>query len=104
MFFYDSVANAEAQSRSLTDLLGSEEGIKDAVRVFNAVAVVAEGNFDDVIPAGGPDLDARSSSSFAHRVVGIVQNVQKDLLQLLGVARSVKVAKVSERMVEQEAA
>src|SRR5206468_5903086 len=45
MLFYDSITNAETQSGTFTDLLGGEKGIKDAVRMFDTVPVIAEGNF-----------------------------------------------------------
>jgi hypothetical protein len=59
------------------------------VGMRDSVAVIAEGNFHGVSGFGGHDLDARRTADFMDGVVGIVQDVEKDLLQLLRVAHDV---------------
>ncbi len=86
MLLHDAVADAQAEAGSLADLFGSEEGIENAVGMRNALAVVAERNFDGIPRLGGHDFDAGGTAGFVHGVVGVVQNVQKNLLQLVGVA------------------
>ncbi len=52
----------------------------------DAEPVVAEGNFDRVARLGGHDLDAGGAADFVHRVVGVVEDVEKHLLQLVSIA------------------
>ena len=46
MLAHDAIADAQAQARSLAHFLGGEEWIEDAVGIGDAVAVVAERDFD----------------------------------------------------------
>ncbi len=48
VLLHDAVADAEAEAGSLADLLGGEEGIENAIGMGDAVAVIAERNFDGV--------------------------------------------------------
>src|ERR1700758_2178703 len=86
MFLHDAVADAEAETGSLPDFLGGEEGVEDFVGVDDAVAVVDEGNFDGIAGTSRGDLDASGASDFVNRIVSVIQNVEKDLLQLVGVS------------------
>ena len=86
VLLHDAVADAEAEAGSLADLLGGEEGIENAVGMGDAVAVVAERNFHGVAGFGGHDLDAGGAADFMNRVVGVVQDVEENLLQLVSVA------------------
>ena len=45
---HNAVADAEAQTGSLADLFGGEEGIENAIGMGDAVTVVAERNFDEL--------------------------------------------------------
>ena len=47
--------------------------------------VVAERNFDVGAGLGGHDLDAGGAAGLAHGIVGVVHDVKKDLLQLVGI-------------------
>jgi hypothetical protein len=58
VLLHNAIADAEAKAGSLADLFGGEEGIENAIGVGNAVAVVAEGNFDGIAGLGGHDFDA----------------------------------------------
>src|SRR5271166_1231213 len=86
MLLHDAVADAEAEAGSLANLFGGEEGIEDTIGMGDAVAIVAEGYFDGVAGLGGHDFDAGRTANFVNRVISIVQDVQKNLLQLVGVA------------------
>ena len=85
MFADDSVADAETQASSLPYFFGSEEWIKDAVRSGNPLAVIAERDLDEIPQVCGHDFNTGQAAGFAHRVIGIVKNVEKDLLQLMGI-------------------
>jgi hypothetical protein len=85
MLLHNAVADAEAEAGSLADLLGGEEGIEDAIGMGNAVSVVGERNFDGIADSGADDLDAGGTADFMHGVIGVVQDVQENLLQLVGV-------------------
>ena len=89
VFLHNAVADTQAQAGSLADFFGGEEGIENLIGMRNPVAVVAEGNFDGVAGFGGHDFDARGAANFVHGVVGVVENVEKDLLQLMGVAHHI---------------
>src|SRR6266849_4330427 len=89
MFADDSVADAQAEAGSLPYFLGSEEWIKDAVRIGNTVAVIAERDLDEILQACGHDFNTRQPAGLAYRVIGIVNNVKEDLLQLMGIANHI---------------
>ena len=80
VFLHNAIADAEAKAGSLADLLGSEERIENAIGVGNAVAVVAEGHLDGFAGLGGHDFDACGAAHFMDGVVGVVQNVEENLL------------------------
>src|SRR4051794_41055735 len=83
VFFHDSVTDAEAEAGSFADLLGGEERIKDAVGMGDAVAVVAECHLDVIIFAVRGNIDTWAGYGFTDSIVGIIQDVEKYLLQLL---------------------
>ena len=82
----NSVADAEAQARTFARLLGSEEGVEDAVGVAYSGSVVDEGDFNAVDGAACADTDFTVVSRFLNRVISVIQDVQEYLLELLGVA------------------
>src|SRR5512133_3012720 len=90
MFPHDSVADAQAQTCSLADTLGGEERIEDAVGLGYTVAVVPEANFCKPVGGQSLNLDAAGSSGFNHRVVGVVDYVQEDLLELVAIADNLR--------------
>src|SRR5450755_1493341 len=82
----DSVADAQAQAGALGGLFGGVEGIEDAFGIWNSGAVVGDGDFDVLVTAAGVNDDMPALSSVLYRVVGVVQDVEEDLLQLLSIA------------------
>src|SRR5882724_1376737 len=90
VFANDSIANAEAQARSLPDFLGGKKGIKNSFRRDNADTVVAETDFHVVGGKSGDNFDARQASGFANGVVGVVQDVEKNLLELQRIADDIR--------------
>jgi len=85
VLLHDSVADAETKAGTFANFLRGEEGIEDLVGMRDAVTVVGERNFHRISGLGGHDLDARGATDLAHRVVGVVQDVEEDLLELVGV-------------------
>src|ERR1700720_818947 len=85
MFLDDAVADAQTEAGSLSHLLGGEEGIENAVGMGDAVAIVAERDFHGIASLGRHDLDARRAAYGVHGVVGVVEDIKKDLLQLMRV-------------------
>src|SRR5437867_1217021 len=83
MFLHDAIADAQAEAGSFTDLFCREERIEDAIRVRDSVTVVAEGNFDGVVRLRAHDLDAGGTPHLANGIVGVIENIEEDLLQLV---------------------
>src|SRR6195256_591758 len=89
MLLDDAVANAQTEAGSLSHLLGGEEGIENAVGMGDAVAIVAERDFHGIAGLGRHDLDARRATYGVHGVVGVVKDIEKDLLQLVRVTNDI---------------
>ena len=81
----DAVADAESQAGTFAGLFGGEEGIEDAFGIGDAGAVVHEGDFDVILGTAGADADAAVVARFLDSVVGIIQNIEENLLELLRV-------------------
>src|ERR1700674_1237835 len=89
MLLDDAVADAQTEAGSLSHLLGGEEGIENAVRMGDAVAIVAERDFHGIAGLGCRDLDARRAAYGVYGVVGVVEDIEKDLLQLVRVTNDI---------------
>src|SRR6516165_9350495 len=85
MLAHNSLADAQSETCAFPDILGGKKGVEDAVWTLDPVAVVAKDHLDQVVQIGRADFDARGAARIAHGIVGIVQNVQKNLLQLVRV-------------------
>ena len=90
VLLHDAVADTEAEAGSLANLFGSEEGIEDAIRMRDAVAIVAERNFDGVAGFSSRNFDTSGAADLVYCVVSIIQDVQKNLLQLMSVTVDVR--------------
>ena len=86
MLFDNPVADAEAESGALSNFLGGEERVEDLIGMGDALAVVRERHFNKVAGFGGRDFDASGRSDFVDGVIGVVKNIQEDLLQLMSIA------------------
>ena len=86
MFADNAVANTQAQTGAFADVFGGKERIKNTFGIGNAQAAIAKRNLDERAGAGAPDLDAGGTRAFADGVVGIVEDVQKHLLDLVGIS------------------
>ena len=86
VLLHDAVANTQAKAGSLSDILGGEEGIEDAIRLSDTGAIVAEGDLDGLAGFGAHDFDAGWTADFVNRVIGVIQDVEKDLLKLVSIA------------------
>src|SRR5208337_481460 len=86
MFVDNAIANAEAQTSTLADVFGGEERIENTFGIGDAYAVIAKRNFRKCVGAGAYDLNAGGPRGFADSVVSVVQDVEKYLLQLVGIS------------------
>ena len=86
VLFHDSIADAQTEAGSLSHLFGGEEGIENFIGMGNPVTVVAERNFDGISGLRAHDLDAGWAANFVHGIVSVVQDIEKNLLQLMRVA------------------
>src|SRR5216684_3691500 len=86
MIAHNSVANAETQACAFADFFSCEEGIKNPLGMHDTSAVVANNDLAEAVALFGGDLDASWPAGFEHRIIGIVQNIEQDLLQLIGIS------------------
>ncbi len=86
MFADNAIANTQAQTGTLANVLGGKERIKNTFGIGDAHAVIAKRNLDERAGAGAPDLNAGGPPGFANSVVSIVQYVEKHLLELVGIS------------------
>src|ERR1700687_983048 len=86
MFADNTIANTQAQTRPLADVLGGKERIKNTFGIVDAHAVIAKRNLDERAGAGAPDLNASGASALADSVVSSVEDVEKHLLELVGIS------------------
>ena len=86
VFFDDAVANAEAEAGSLPYGLGGVKGIEDAMGTFHAGAAVGEFNAEAIAGDDGANPDFAFAAIFADGVYGVIENIQKNLLELVEIA------------------
>src|ERR1700685_1206167 len=82
----DAVADAETEASAFADFLGGEKRIEDAVYLRDAGAVVAKHDFDFIAAIQRLNFYSAGAADFLHGVVGVVQNIQEDLLKLVRIA------------------
>src|SRR5437016_4754801 len=87
VFANDGHADAEPQAGAAAGTLGGVKGIKDARKRLgaDADAVVLNGDRKLVNDAAGTNLDAAGVADFADGLLGVSDQVQKDLNELVGV-------------------
>ena len=81
-----SITNAQTQSRAFANLFGGVKGIEDFLRISDACAVIPDRYFEGRAPPPRRDFNVAALSGFLHCVIGVVQNIQEDLLQLLRIS------------------
>src|SRR5260370_6928425 len=86
MFADDAIANTQAQTSTLADVLGGKERIKNTFWIDDAHSVIAKRNRDERGGTGAPDLNAGGPRGFADGVVSVVQDVEKHLLELVRIS------------------
>ncbi len=84
MFSYYPVRDTQAQSCSLTHLLGGEEGVKQVPQIFfsNPGAIIGKGSPNNIPYPFCSNSESASPVRFNHKMLGIDDDVDKDLLQL----------------------
>src|SRR5205807_4313351 len=85
MLAHNPITNAEPQASSLPHFLGSKKRIKDALWETDAFAVIGKCNFRPIAGHPGLDLNPACASGIAHRIISIIQNIEKYLLDLMRV-------------------
>src|SRR6266849_8493990 len=81
---HDAVTNAQSKPRALAHLLGCVKRIKYALWINNSRPIVADRHFDHLRLPPRMNLDSAALTCLLDRVVSIVEDIQKHLLQLLG--------------------
>src|SRR5580693_5544783 len=90
MFADDAITNTQAEASPLADVFGGKEGIKNAFGVGDPRAVVRKGNFHERAGLSAHNLNAGGPPGFADRVIGIIQDVKKYLLQLVRISHHLR--------------
>src|SRR5262245_810339 len=83
---HDAVTDAQPQAGPLPDFLGGEKRIENALGVLDAFAIVAELRFQPASLLRGFNLDQAAAPRGPNRIVSVVEDVEKDLLQLVRIA------------------
>src|SRR5712675_1695236 len=73
---------AEAETGPLADFLGGVEVLEDTVRLADARTVVEEVDADRLVAGRRPDDQLGRGAGAPQRVIGVVDDVHEDLLQL----------------------
>jgi hypothetical protein len=83
-----AVTDAQAEPGTFTNIFGGEERVKEVPQVFfgNPGPIVGEGDFYLAPNPFRSDGEFTSSVGFNHEILGIDNDVQKDLLQLKAVS------------------
>src|SRR5580704_8956478 len=79
----NAITNAEAEPCAFAYFLSGEKGIEDAIGMRNARPVIAEYNFQAPVVMRCCDFNFSLAPRLIHRVVSVVQYIQKSLLQLV---------------------
>ena len=85
MFFDDTVADAEAQTRAFADGFRSVERVENFLRVLDARAAVVELDPDAVVASEGANFQDAFVLGFQHGIESIVDDVQENLFDLMRV-------------------
>src|ERR1019366_1350573 len=81
----NAVADAQPQACPLAHFLRREKGIEDALGMRNPRAVVSERDFHVPLAMRRRNLHLSGTPHFLNRVVGVVQDIKKHLLELMRV-------------------
>src|SRR5690349_4165969 len=96
----DGHADAQAEAGAAAGTLGGVEGIEDARKSFgaDADAVVLKGDDDAVAAAAGANLEAAGLADFADGLLGVGDEIQEDLDELVGVTQDAGKTSVGEKV------
>src|SRR5262249_28647849 len=89
MFTDNSVTDAQTQARSLTDFLCRQEGTKKSLGIQHPWTVITEQDLRHAVILSRLDHNLAGLFGLPHSVVRIIKNVEKYLLQLVGIANDV---------------
>src|SRR5580658_10451191 len=82
----DPVANAQTQPSSLADLFCCEEWIKNALGMCDSRTVILEKDLQMPVAARRRNFNSSGTLDLSHRIIGVVEDVQENLLQLVRIA------------------
>ena len=88
VFGDDPVANAQAQSRALSDRFGSVKGIEDARRILYARTAIRKFDKEQTFLYAGFDPQVAFLTIFQDGVHSVVNEIQENLLQLVRIRRN----------------
>src|SRR5712692_11950176 len=83
---HDAVANAQPESGAFAGLLSGVKGIEDTLRISDSSSVVGNCHFNGITTQPRADGNAPTVSGLLDRIIGVIENVQENLLQLLRIA------------------
>src|SRR5258708_9013712 len=86
MFADNAVANTQSQASTFADVFGGKERIENTFGIDDADAVIAKRNLDEGAGMAAHDFNAGGATAFADGIVSVVQDVEKHLLELVGVS------------------
>src|SRR5947209_13237696 len=92
MLAYDAIADAQPQACALPNFLRGEKWIEDALGILNALAIVAEQDFHPAAVMNSLNFNQPRPACSPNRVIGIIQNVEEYLLQLVRVPHQLRQA------------
>src|SRR5260370_8707899 len=88
VFRYDSVTNAQTETRSLADWFCRIEGIENTGGVFHAGAAVCEFNEEAFSIDSGTHPEIAFAGILENRIHGIVHHLQQNLSQIQWITRA----------------
>src|SRR6267378_2719205 len=83
---HDAVANAQAESSAFTGLLGRVKRIEVPLRIGDSGTVIRNGHLNGIAAQPRADSNAPTMPRLLYRIIGVIENVQENLLQLLRIA------------------
>src|SRR5689334_8140423 len=83
MLFDDAVADAQPEAGSLPNALGGVEGVENLLGILNTGPRIMEFGADKLVFAVDLHLQHATGAALDHRIECIVDNVEKNLFQLV---------------------
>ena len=85
MFLDDSVADTQPEAGSLAHRLGGVEGIENPAWILDSRTAVVEFHAHERILLEHAHFQHATAAALHHRIKRVVDHIQEDLLQLMGI-------------------